>query len=491
MDKNSYLAIVISIVIILVWSVFFKPKPEENKQIVVEKVEKEEVKSLTPKETIVAKKDKENIFILENDFLKLEISSYGAGIKQVYFKKYQDEKKQVLKFATDKIDSVFYLENVKNLNFKVLKEEKGSITLGNSNIQISYILKEPYSLNYKINTENYKYTYVLSSFIAEEGVSRYGLDEDPEKREKEFLVYEAGDVEKNSLQKLRKDIFKYDKANWVGLSDRYFIFTVLTDADNVVQNFDNLFNLKFRTIHNDFNIYIGPKDVDMLNTLDPSLRNAVNFGVLSILSIPMLELMKFLYGIIPNYGVAILLLTLIVRLLMYPLQHKSMKSMKRMQELQPYIKKLQEKYKDDKEKLNKEMMQFMKTHKMNPMGGCLPMLLQLPVFIALYKVLNNAVELYRSPFVFWIKDLSLKDPYYVLPVLMGGMMFLQQKLMPNPTMDSAQSKMMMFMPIMFTFLMISLPSGLTLYIMFSTLLGVIQQYFTNKKPSKEISVNGN
>jgi YidC/Oxa1 family membrane protein insertase len=332
---------------------------------------------------------------------------------------------------------------------------------------------------------------VLSSFIAEEGVSRYGLDEDPEKREKEFLVYEAGDVEKNSLQKLRKDIFKYDKANWVGLSDRYFIFTVLTDADNVVQNFDNLFNLKFRTIHNDFNIYIGPKDVDMLNTLDPSLRNAVNFGVLSILSIPMLELMKFLYGIIPNYGVAILLLTLIVRLLMYPLQHKSMKSMKRMQELQPYIKKLQEKYKDDKEKLNKEMMQFMKTHKMNPMGGCLPMLLQLPVFIALYKVLNNAVELYRSPFVFWIKDLSLKDPYYVLPVLMGGMMFLQQKLMPNPTMDSAQSKMMMFMPIMFTFLMISLPSGLTLYIMFSTLLGVIQQYFTNKKPSKEISVNGN
>jgi YidC/Oxa1 family membrane protein insertase len=199
----------------------------------------------------------------------------------------------------------------------------------------------------------------------------------------------------------------------------------------------------------------------------------------------MLELMKFFYRVIPNYGVAILLLTLLVRLIMFPLQHKSMKSMKKMQELQPYLKGLQEKYKNDKEKLNKEMMQFMKTHKVNPMGGCLPMLLQLPVFIALYKVLGNAVELYKSPFIFWISDLSSKDPYYVLPILMGIMMFLQQKMTPNPTMDPTQAKMMLFfLPVIFTIFMLSLPSGLTLYIMFSTLLGIVQQYMMNKNKGK-------
>ena len=158
--------------------------------------------------------------------------------------------------------------------------------------------------------------------------------------------------------------------------------------------------------------------------------------------------------------------------------------MKKMQELQPYIKQLQEKYKDDKQKLNVEMVQFMKTNKVNPMSGCLPMLIQLPVFIALYKVLASAVELYRSPFVFWIVDLSVKDPYYVFPVIMGAMMFIQQKITPNPTMDPTQAKMMLYMlPVLFTVLMISLPSGLTLYIMFSTFLGIAQQYLMNKQTS--------
>jgi len=191
--------------------------------------------------------------------------------------------------------------------------------------------------------------------------------------------------------------------------------------------------------------------------------------------------MKFFYSIIANYGVAILILTLLVRLLMFPLQHKAMKSMKRMQELQPHLKSLQEKYKDDKEKLNREMLSFMKTHKMNPMSGCLPILIQLPVFIALYKVLANSVELYRSPFMFWITDLSMKDHYYILPLLMGGMMFVQQKMTPNPTMDPTQAKIMLYMmPVIFTVLMLNLPSGLTLYIMFSTLLGIVQQIATNK-----------
>ena len=220
----------------------------------------------------------------------------------------------------------------------------------------------------------------------------------------------------------------------------------------------------------------------LLTLVDKTLVKSIDYGFFSIVAVPILELMKLIYKFIPSYGWAIILLTLLVRGIMFPLQHKSMKSMKRMQDLQPHIKKIQEKYKDNKELQNKEVMQFMKTHKVNPMGGCLPMLMQLPVFIALYKVLGNSVELYQEPLGLWITDLSAKDPYYVIPVLMGVAMFFQQKLSPKTTMDPTQAKMMLFMPIVFTLFMLNLPSGLTLYILFSTLFGIAQQLFINKTP---------
>ncbi|MBM4304760.1 MAG: membrane protein insertase YidC, partial [Deltaproteobacteria bacterium] len=159
----------------------------------------------------------------------------------------------------------------------------------------------------------------------------------------------------------------------------------------------------------------------------------------------------------------------------YPLTQKSMKSMKAMQKLQPKIAELKEKYKDDQKKLNEEQMALFKTHKVNPAGGCFPMLIQLPVFIALYAVLGNSIELFHAPFFGWIHDLSTKDPFYIYPVLMGIAMFLQQKMTPSAGMDPTQQKMMYFMPVIFTFMMINLPSGLTLYIFVSTILGVVQQ----------------
>ena len=146
-----------------------------------------------------------------------------------------------------------------------------------------------------------------------------------------------------------------------------------------------------------------------------------------------------------------------------------------MQKLQPQIAAIKEKHKDDQKKLNEEQMALFKVHKVNPAGGCLPMLVQLPVFIALYAVLGNSIELFHAPFFGWIQDLSTKDPFYIYPVLMGAAMFLQQKMTPSAGMDPAQQKMMYFMPVIFTFMMINLPSGLTLYIFVSTLLGVLQQ----------------
>jgi YidC/Oxa1 family membrane protein insertase len=161
--------------------------------------------------------------------------------------------------------------------------------------------------------------------------------------------------------------------------------------------------------------------------------------------------------------------------------------MKAMQNLQPQITALKEKYKDDMQRFGQEQMALFKTHKVNPAGGCLPMLVQLPVFIALYAVLGNSIELYHAPFIGWIHDLSSKDPYYVLPVLMGISMFVQQKLTPNPGMDPTQQKILLIMPVVFSFIMISLPSGLTLYIFLSTLLGILQQTLMGRDHTKSVS----
>jgi len=157
-----------------------------------------------------------------------------------------------------------------------------------------------------------------------------------------------------------------------------------------------------------------------------------------------------------------------------------MKSMKEMQKLQPKLKELKEKYKNDKERINIETMKLFKAHKVNPMGGCLPMLLQFPIYIALYKVLWNSIELYRAPFFWFYQDLSAPDPYFIMPVLLGVSMWLQQKLTPSATADPAQAKMMQIMPIMFTAFMLFLPSGLVLYIFVNTIMGVMQQWMMNK-----------
>ena len=194
-------------------------------------------------------------------------------------------------------------------------------------------------------------------------------------------------------------------------------------------------------------------------------------------------MLRAFYGMVGNWGVAIICLTLVVRILVLPANIYSYKSMRAMQVIQPQIKALREKFKDDQVKQQQEMMALMKAHKVNPVGSCLPVLLQFPIFIALYQVLGNSIELYQAPFGLWIHDLSLKDPFYILPVLMGLTMFVQQKITPN-TMDPAQAKVMLMMPLLFTFFMVSLPSGLTLYMLVGAIFSVAQQmYFMKQTPT--------
>jgi YidC/Oxa1 family membrane protein insertase len=229
------------------------------------------------------------------------------------------------------------------------------------------------------------------------------------------------------------------------------------------------------------------------------LENAIDFGDwLKWLAMPLLVSMQFLYKFVHNYGIAILILTLLIKIIFWPLGNKSYKSMKDMQKLQPKLAELREKYKNDKTKISQETMALYKTHKVNPVGGCLPMVIQIPVFFGLYKTLLYAIELRHAPFCLWIQDLSAPDTLFghipswfpliggfaigPLPILMGATMFIQQKMSP-PAGEPMQQKMMLLMPVIFTFMFLNFPSGLVLYWLFQNILSIGQQHYINKRPS--------
>lgn len=227
-------------------------------------------------------------------------------------------------------------------------------------------------------------------------------------------------------------------------------------------------------------VIYAKKNYDQLAKLGDNLQLSVDFGFFSIIAVPILKRLQFFYKYIPNYGIAIILLTILIRLLTFPLQFKSFKSMKKMQDVQPELQKIREKYKDDPQHLQRESMELFKRAGANPLDGCLPLLMQMPILIAFYQVLYNAIELVGAPFYFWITNLSIKDPYYLLPVLIGISIFFQSKINPSPSADPTQKKVMMFMPLIFTFFMKDLPAKLNLYIFVSTLFGIIQQLFVYK-----------
>ena len=215
--------------------------------------------------------------------------------------------------------------------------------------------------------------------------------------------------------------------------------------------------------------------------MDPALDNTVDFGWFTVFAYPLLNILKWFNQFVHNYGVAIILLTVLLKVALYPLTYKSMKSMKEMAKLQPQLAKVREKYKDDKEALNREMLSLMRTHGYNPAAGCLPMVIQMPIFFALYRVLYSSIELFHAPFAFWIQDLSSRDPFYVTPIFLAGTMFIQQKLTPSTATDPSQQKMMQMMPLIFGFMMLNLPAGLTLYMLVNALAGIVQQLIMNKK----------
>jgi YidC/Oxa1 family membrane protein insertase len=321
----------------------------------------------------------------------------------------------------------------------------------------------------------------------------------------------------NKLKELsEKDISKRDlysgRIDWFALGDRYFITAVIPEDEKkeasvrLKQEPDQL----LRAVHIDptgtippqtersyrYHIYIGPKSLDILSSVDQKLSKAIDFGWFDILAKPLLHILNFFNRYIHNYGLAIIILTILIKIVFWPLSNKSYKSMSDMKKLQPKMTELRQKYKGDKQTMNKELMNLYKAYNINPLGGCLPMVLQIPVFFAFYKMLYQSIELRHAPFFGWINDLAAPDrlfnfgfsipfmePPYGIPVLtviMGASMFLQQKMSPPPG-DPAQAKIMMAMPIIFTFIFINFPSGLVLYWLVNNILSIAQQYYVIKK----------
>ncbi|OGP70035.1 MAG: hypothetical protein A2Z73_01620 [Deltaproteobacteria bacterium RBG_13_60_28] len=292
------------------------------------------------------------------------------------------------------------------------------------------------------------------------------------------------------------------KVDWAGLDEGYFLAALVPLAApkavlTVKEALPGPMDVVLRTPATlapgqdaslSYTLYFGPKELSDLKSLNLGLEKVVDFGWFQFLGVPLLNILKFFDRYVHNYGWAIIILTILIRVLFFYPNHKSYKSMKDMQKLQPKVAKLREKYKDDKETMNKELMALYRTFKVNPLAGsCLPMLLQLPFFIALYNVLGYAIELRHAPFIstipftdiVWIADLSSKDPLLITPLIMGATMFVQQKMTPSPG-DPAQAKMMMFLPLIFTFIFLNFASGLVIYWLVNNVLSIIQQHYTNK-----------
>ncbi|PKN04661.1 MAG: protein translocase component YidC, partial [Deltaproteobacteria bacterium HGW-Deltaproteobacteria-9] len=308
-------------------------------------------------------------------------------------------------------------------------------------------------------------------------------------------VSAGGSIERPEVKKLNSESILGPNVLWSAYESKYFIASLIPEnpsLTNVVMTRDanNMVSVGTKGRKEvipggqnsvfSYSLYLGPKQYDLLSTLSVGLENAIDFGWFKWLAIPALYILNFLFGFVQNYGIAIIILTTIIKIIFWPLGNMSYKSMNEMKKLQPKIEALKEKYKNDQTKIGQETMALYREHKVNPFSGCLPMLIQIPVFFGLYKALMYSIELRHSPFFFWIQDLSAKDPYYITPVIMGATQFISQKMTPAMG-DPMQQKVMLLMPVIFTFFFLNFPSGLVIYWLFNNILQIGQQYYINKK----------
>jgi YidC/Oxa1 family membrane protein insertase len=481
------------------------PTPQTPAQV-EKKIEKGLETIPTMEKTNIAKEDPvaqhiEQGVHFDSESLSFDIANRGMGLKNITLKKFKERDGAPVELAKN-LQTRFLTELTvegKDTYFNVQKtgdyQFVGTASSGGTTIKKTLTV-DPMKYLINVKTEFGKLPQSFEVHIAShvEGDQTSSMFKRNYDKESVYVDYGSNETARKEVDPKVATIFdKEFNAVSIAAMDRHYFTAAVIDKSDIAPSFSALYLLSSSEILGTLkytipqgakslfenNIFVGPKEMKTLTAIDPRLAKTINFGYFGFIGKPILRLLKFLYSVIGNYGVAIILVTLLIRLILLPINVSSYKSMKKMQEIQPQLKLIKEKYKNDPQRVQVETMSIMKQNKVNPIGGCLPMLLQFPIFIALYNVLAQSIELYQAPFMLWIHDLSMKDPYYVLPILMGATMFVQQKITPT-AMDPAQAKVMQFMPLFFSFLMFSLPSGLTLYIFVSTLFGIIQQYMVMK-----------
>jgi YidC/Oxa1 family membrane protein insertase len=546
MDKRTLLAIALSILILVGYqeliSLLYPPPQQTPQQQQVEsqpppspplevsrspaepsgQTTKEQETPAPPPTTELAVQN----LTIENEVYSAVLTSLGGRLKSVRLKHYPGDsgkdsppREMVTTGADGELPLIFRLEgrditlsdeNVAYTTYggnrqlqgesQATVEFKGRLTNGVQITKTFGFSGNTYGITLTVKVENPPETANFASLMWTHG---------PEPRHKNSSYYHPGPValiDRKFVYEYATDLTSQEKdlgpgrIRWGGYADTYFLAAIIPPENEVNHLFVSAFKgtaiTRLTTPWNrepvSYELYVGPKDFTALNAVNPALDRAIDFGWFHFIARPLVHLLRFSHSYTGNYGIDIILLTLLVKLVFFPLTNKSFRSMAQMREVQPLMERLREQYKDDREKLNKEMMELYRRHKINPLGGCLPMIVQMPVFIGLYQALSSAIELRQAPFFGWIQDLSMPDRLGsldlwfieppgvpVLTLLMGGTMLVQQALTPA-TGDPVQQKMMMLMPVIFTVMFVNFPSGLVLYWLVNNVLSIAQQYAYQK-----------
>jgi YidC/Oxa1 family membrane protein insertase len=540
MEKKTLLAIVLSVAVVFIYQYFFAPKPvpikAKNEPARVEQPQAKgtapaassiapEAPATTDKSTLTAVVQKAGVekdITVDTPLYKAVFTTRGGTLRSFQLKNFTNN--------LDKNAGLIELVNIKpdiplplSLSFvdssilvatgDLYETDRSSISLSKNDQKTTLTFTQTYPGTVRIE-KTFTFSpndYAIQMEAKVENLSPATIQQnatltwfhydDPAIEKDSYthdgpIYYLEKSVELTKLKNLKSEEHHGPDISWSGYESKYFIAAMIPQnpaLTSLALNRDdrNIVSVQLKGPKNiipagqnglfAYTLYLGPKDYSIMKALNVGLENAIDFGSwIKWLAMPLLIVLKWIYQYVHNYGIAIIILTILIKIIFWPLGNKSYKSMKEMQKLQPLLLELREKYKNDKAKLSQETMGLYKTHKVNPLGGCLPIVIQIPVFFGLYKVLLYAIELRHSPFFFWIQDLSAKDPYYITPIIMGATMFIQQKM--TPTMgDPMQAKIMLVMPVVFTFLFLNFPAGLVIYWLFNNVISIGQQVYINKR----------
>ncbi len=529
-SKRTIIAIVLIMVLWSAYTIFFTPKQSEQNvvtddstatEVVPAKQESASASAAVDSTLPVAEQTADiphrQIKVISDNYVYI-LDSMGASVSSVELTRYKEthDEDSADKFLfSDENPNTFTLSGSdglyfpESINYALLEGTPDEITINNDSSDVVFVATVngvQVTKTYRFNAANYNFDLLVGIVNISDKIQQGRINlshkhnhiEDDKSQARSFygpVSYSSGKLIEDKTKNLDTAKIYPENTVWSGYMTKYFISAV-APVDNFEtvrvsynQTFvENLFTSKSFSLNPgnasnfSYSAYIGPKEIEHLTAADHNFVESIHYGFLQPLSKPLMSVLRFFYSYLGNYGFAIILLTVCIKLIFWPLTQKSYKSMRGMQKLQPEMKKIREKFASDKQKMNQEIMKFYKEQKVSPLGGCLPMVIQIPVFFALYSALMGAIELRHAPFLLWITDLSAKDPYYVTPIIMGVTMFLQQKMTPT-SLDPTQEKLMLFMPIIFTVMFLNFPSGLVVYWLINNLLTILQQYLIRRQTS--------